>query len=186
MVFSEMDQETIINNSDKIALEYNAEYNSKTYISTIIYPPPKSSVIIMIKKCPYYESKYFILSDTGKLFVYNVKDKNGILEAYYHGENILVNISALLIFTELYLKDSEKRIVNEKICIFGFYDLIPPKLDLQTGVYEPTDHTESLLKKKFICVGCLGGSIAFLDLEVMDRIYFRFCAHKNEIICRIF
>ena len=96
MVFSEMDKEKIINNSDKIALGYNAEYNSKTYMSTIIYPPPKSSVIIMIKKCPYYESKYFILSDTGKLFVYNVKDKNGTLEAYYHGENILVKLFNLI------------------------------------------------------------------------------------------
>ncbi|EAS06246.2 WD domain, G-beta repeat protein (macronuclear) [Tetrahymena thermophila SB210] len=150
---------------------------SKIPIS-VFYPPPKSNNIIEIISCPYEENIFYMLVEGGDICRYRLEKDTGIVEDTYSSEQIM---------------DADCHPLNQKATTIKFLKAFPPQIDVEINDIRIREHeekvessfenlTELFLKNQLMTLGCSKGSIVFLNINDMKKVYARFSFHREQIL----
>ncbi|KRX03596.1 WD40-repeat-containing domain [Pseudocohnilembus persalinus] len=169
-----------LNNNSGFAL--NSAYLEEQDISkipmSIFYPPPKTNQILQILSSPFEENQFYMLLETGEICKYRIDNQTGIIE-----EQIQTTL----------IRDQEKHITNQKANIIKFLKVLPSEMDIEINEtrinfnqkeqeYNIDEYNEVYKKERFLALGCQKGSVIFVKLNNMNKIYCRISFHREKIV----
>lgn len=133
-------------------------------VVTTIYPPPSAHDL---KDIMYIEDqrRVLVLLDSGVICLFSIEAETGLLERMIRTGDIT---------------DSESRALSSPIQCIKQVKCTPPQYDCELVFRKQlaSDNPDS----KYLAVSAGKGTLIFVDIEKIDKIYSRFSIHRENII----
>ena len=133
-------------------------------VVTTIYPPPSAHDL---KDIIYIDAqrRVLVLLDSGVICLFSIERETGLLERMIRTGEIT---------------DSEARPVASPVVCIKQVDCVPPQYDSELVFRK---HSEQEMKdSKFIAMSAGKGTLIFVTIDKIDRVYSRFSMHRETII----